>query len=530
MKKKILMPLLIIIVLAGSIASCKKNLIEKPFSSLAPVTIFTDETGLKQATLGVYQSWTSTFFTLNNRYGNIFDVLYRFTLSETGHQYATAGVYGTAFMDPYTSFAETPQTTAGAVVWQRLYFTISAANAVIANAGKAVSADKADVYIAEAKVNRANAYFFLVRSFGDVPLIKNEISSLSQSEEIFAPRSPALDVYNFIVEDLKFAEQKLPNTWTSADAGRVTAGSAKSLLGKVYLTMAGKPLSKKENVQLAIDKLKEVVNAEATYNYGLLDDFTAIFSTSNKHSKEIVLSFGHFYSSSHIDDNLNPFFVGLDGIDPSGGQCSFGMTYKFYKLFENNDKRRDFTAVERYRYLTNGDSLIYDPATFHYINKRTGLPSFNTNIKYGVGFGKYSRDARPAGSLPWSYSDDLIELRYADVLLIYAEALNEAGLTNEALIPLNRVRVRAGTTAYTVISQDDLRQKIRQERRLELIGEGTTVFDIRRWGTLQTEIAAMSPDQIINGALPPYSAKLELYPIPQVEIDANPKLIQNTGW
>jgi hypothetical protein len=79
-------------------------------------------------------------------------------------------------------------------------------------------------------------------------------------------------------------------------------------------------------------------------------------------------------------------------------------------------------------------------------------------------------------------------------------------------------------------SQDEVRSEIRKERRLELTGEYTTVYDIRRWGTLKDEIAAMNPAQILNNALASYSAKLELYPIPQKELDANPNLKQNPGW
>jgi len=529
MRIKILLPF--IFVLVTIIPSCKKDLKEKPYSTLSPSTIFTSETGLKQATLGIYQSWTATYFTQDHRYDNIFDIVYRFALSETGHQYATAGVYGTAFMDPYTSFAETPATIGGSVVWKRLFLTVSRANAVISNANKAVTDNSvADVYKAEAQFNRAYAYFNLVRLFGGVPLIKTEITSLAQSDAIFGPRASIEDTYKFIIEDLEFAEQKLPDARPAEDAGRVTAGAAKAMLGKVYLTMAGKPVSKPEYFQKAVDKLKEVTAAAATYKFSLIGDFKSIFSTSNEMSQEVVLAFRYIWSSSLVDANLVPFFAGLDGIDPSGTQCSFGMTYKFYQLFENNDVRKDFTAPTRYKYLGTGDSLIYDPATYHYINQRTGIGAFNTNIKYGVGYGKYSRDARPSGGLPWAYSDDLIEYRYSDVLLCLAEALNETGVSSEALDLINMVRSRAGASSYSLISQDDLRNKIRNERRLELIGEGTTVFDIRRWGTLQNEIAAMSPNQIINGALPPYSAKLELYPVPQIEMDANPNLTQNPGW
>ena len=147
-----------------------------------------------------------------------------------------------------------------------------------------------------------------------------------------------------------------------------------------------------------------------------------------------------------------------------------------------------------------------------------------------MAFGKLDRSARPPGSIPWGYSTDLIELRYADVLLCLAEAQNEIGNTSAAIQLVNLVRNRANASLYNVGNQDIVRNQIRKERRLELSGEFTTVYDIRRWGTLNNEIAAMDPLQIVDNALNPYSTKLELYPIPQIQLDANPNLKQNPGW
>lgn len=531
--KKILIPT--VLILTMGMQSCKKDLEETPYSTISPGTIFTSEAGLKQATLGIYQSWTATNFTSDKPFDNIFDVYYRFTLTETGHLYVAPGVHGTAFMDPYESFAHTKADGAGATVWQRSYLTIARANAVIFNASKAVSSQNvADVYIAEAKFNRAYAYFNLVRFFGGVPIINSEITSLEQSDLIFGARASIEETYNFIIEDLKFAESKLPNTWSSADKGRVTAGTAKAMLGKVYLTMAGKPLNKNDHFQKAVDKLKEVVNAAATYNFGLVSDFKSIFSTSNEVNQEVVLAFRYVWTSTLINANLNPFFNTVDGLVPSAAssstQTQYGLTYTFWQLYESSDVRRDFTVIERYKHYPDGDSLIYDPATYHYISKSSGLPVFNTTIKYGLGYGKFSRDERPSGAFPWSYQNDLIEYRYADVLLCLAEALNETGATQDALTYINMVRQRAGASLYVLTNQADLRAKIRNERKLELMGEGTTVHDVRRWGTLQQEIGAMSPNQFVSGSVPTYNAKLELYPIPFAEINANPNLTQNPGW
>lgn len=533
-----------ILLIGVGVQSCKKNLVEIPYSSLSTSNVFTNEQGLKLATLGIYNSWVNTFWLGSSFAHGIFDPTCRFILAETGQQYATGGVYG--IIEPYISFSESGQETAfpGSaieIVWQRLYFTISSANNVIDNATKAVSdTNIADIYISEAKFNRAYAYFNLARNFGGVPLVKNAVTSLAQTGDIFGARASLDSTYAFIIEDLLYAEQKLPNTWSGADkaAGRVTAGTAKALLGKVYLNMAGKPLNETAYYAKAAAKLTEVTTGP--YGYGLLSDYKSIFSTKNKKNMEIVLAFTCNMTNTAPDASLAPYFLIQDGISSQpyvlGG--SFGLTYSYYQLFENNDVRRDFTTranfVYHYSNGSLGDSLVYDPVKWLYIDQSLGIPypawgNGSTRV-YGVGYGKFSGDNLPQGAKPWGYSDDDIEIRYSDVLLSLAEALNETGLSSEALNYLNMVRQRAGASIYTLTGQDDLRQKIRKERKLELMGEGTTVYDIRRWGTLQAEMAAMSPMQVRSHVIPPYDPKLELYPIPQQEINLNPNLVQNPGW
>ncbi|CAG5016721.1 SusD-like protein P25 [Dyadobacter sp. CECT 9275] len=518
------------IAFAGLMVSCKDNLDEKPFSALSKEEVFKDEAGLKQATYGVYQSWTAPDYT---------DVLNRFILTESGHRYATAGILGSG-SDPYYRFAHVASSGAFESVWARFYKIIFRANTVIANADLAVKENvEADSYIAEARFLRAYAYFNLVRYFGGVPLLLTEITGLDDEASLYAPRSAAEEVYQTIVGDLTFAEEHLPDIRTGAERGRVTAGTAKAMLGKVYLHMAGKPLNKTENFQKAADKLAEVTGEtnEAKYGFGLLTDFSEVFSLDNERNEEIVLSFGYFVNSSNPNGNVLPFHLFPAGLVNGDEQTNYGLTYDFYKLFEASDSRRDFTLVDKYVFKGGaragaepGDSITYNVTKGNYVIKRTGASLAHDDFKYGMAFGKLARVARPAGAAIQGYSSDLIELRFSDVLLCYAEALNEVGKSAEALALLNRVRARAGATLSKASGVSALRRAIRLERRLELTGEFTTVFDIRRWGTLQEEIAAMSTAQIVDNVLTPYSPRLELFPIPQSQIDANPKLKQNDGW
>ncbi|SDD72905.1 Starch-binding associating with outer membrane [Dyadobacter soli] len=513
------------------ITSCKDNLEESPYSSLGKDVAFKDEDGLNQATIGVYQAWTTTDHS---------DIFNRFVLTESGHRYATAGILGSG-ADPYYRFAHNSVSGAFESVWSRFYKIIYRANTVIDNATMAVPGEEeeADPYIAEARVLRAYAYFNLVRLFGGVPLILKEIKSFEEKDLIFAPRATEAEVYDAILADLTFAEPILPDSRGGAELGRVSAGTVKALMGKVYLTMAGKPLNKTENYQKAIEKLSELVGAvnEEKYDMELLPNFADVFALANERNREIVLSFGYFVNPSNQNGNILPFHLFPSGLVNGDEQTNYGLTYDYYKLFDKTDTRRDFTLVSRYAFTGGaragaepGDSIIYDAKTSHYLNQRTKQPFAHDDFKYGVAFGKLARQARPPGAPVQGYSADLIEMRFSDVLLMLAEASVESGKPAEALSLLNRVRARAKAAPSKASGAAALRTAIRTERRLELSGEFNTVFDIRRWGTLQEEIAAMSEDQIVDNVLIPYTPRLELYPIPQSQIDANPNLRQNDGW
>jgi len=520
-----------VIVCALFTFSCKDNLEETPFSSLSQNLVFKDEEGLNQATLGVYQAWTAPDFT---------DITSRFILTESGHRYATAGILGSG-SDPYYRFGQLPNSGAFDAVWSRFYKIIFRANVVIANAKSAVPDDEseADPYLAEARFLRAYAYFNLVRFFGGVPLILDEIKSLEDTELIYGAKVTDAAIYDAIIADMTFAEANLPDSRNGGELGRVTAGAVKAMLGKVYLTMAGKPLNKTEYYQKAADKLSEVVGTanESKYNMALQANFPNIFALTNERNPEIVLSFGYFINSSNPNGNILPFNLFPPGLVNGDEQTNYGLTYDFYKLYEAKDTRRDFTLVSKFAFqgggragAETGDSIFYDPVKGNYIVKRTGASLAHDDFRYGISFGKLARVPRPSGAAIQGYSSDMIELRFADVLLCLAEALVETGKPAEALPLLNRVRLRANATASKAATAAELRAAIRKERRLELTGEMVTVFDIRRWGTLAEERAAMTQDQIVDNVLQPYSPKLEIYPTPQSQIDANPNLKQTDGW
>jgi hypothetical protein len=333
------------VLLLLGIFSCKDNLEESPFSSLSKDVVFKDEDGLNQATIGVYHAWTAPDFT---------DITNRFILTESGHRYATAGLSGSG-SDPYYRFGHVSTSGAFESVWARFYKIIFRANTVIASAKLAVPGEEeeADPYIAEARFLRGYAYFNLVRYFGGVPLILDEIKSLDDEELIFAPRSTNVQVYDAILEDLMFAEANLPDSRGGAELGARFGRHGQGDAWKSVPDDGGKAIEYDGKLpEGGVDKLAELVGPEneEKYDFELIPDFPDIFTLSNERNREVVLSFGYFINSSNPNGNILPFNLFPSGLVNGDEQTNYGLTYDFYKLFEKTDTRRDFTLVYRYKF------------------------------------------------------------------------------------------------------------------------------------------------------------------------------------
>jgi hypothetical protein len=402
--------ILLAAVLLLSLQSCKKALEEKPLSSLSTDKVFVNEDGLKKAVYGIYQGFNGA---------NFVGPIMAFAVSEAGHKYVTFGMSGAFFGNEIMNFNIRTTDEPIATNWVQLYTIIARANTVIANATKAVDATKAKAYVAEAKTLRAYAYFMLVRLYGDVPLVLDQITGLDQQDAIFGPRVATTEVYKAIVSDLQEAESTLPDRRTGIDAGRVTAGSAKAILGKVYLTMAGAPLKLAGYFQKAADVLSQLAGAsnEAKYGFTLSDNYASIFSESNERNSEIILSFSQFYSSiSTNSGSVYPFLLLPNGYSDKDEQTCFGLTKDFYNLYENTDIRRAVTLVSDYLDLRSNHNVKYDQAKSSYVdqvtNQTVGIPGC------GIAYGKLDRTARPNGAVPWGHGTDQIHLRFSDVLLM----------------------------------------------------------------------------------------------------------------
>ena len=343
---------------------------------------------------------------------------------------------------------------------------------------------------------RALAYFNLVRIFGDVPMITTNVTI---DEAYKVGRDKADKVYEeVIIKDLLEAETKLPLKYASADIGKATRGAAKALLGKVYLT-------RKDFVKA---KLAEVT----TMGYSLLKNFNDLFDYSkDEHHSEYIFDIEYeqgINEGSIFTTQFSLSFQGagvlatamaeMYGLPPAGGGDQGCPAEGLFAAFATNDLRKDITAATG---LTRNGVFI--PIS------TTGIGSFSK--KYLTPIPK-ANDSRAN----WKV------IRYADVLLMYAEALNENGKTGEALTNVNLVRARAGVSPYSNLAQAEVREKIYDERRFEFNLEGHRWFDLVRTGKA---LSVMQP----LGMKP----HMVVFPIPQnqMEIINNRSVFpQNPGY
>ena len=396
----------------------------------------------------------------------------------------------------FEQFTVNDRTPILATTWRNYYNVINRANTILsAIETKDVSVVKnKERYKGEAKFLRALAYFDLVRIFGDVPM---PTTNLTVEEAYKTGREKVNKVYDeVIIKDLLDAEGKLPIKYTGVDVGRATRGAAKAILGRVYLT-------RKDFVN-AEAKLKEVT----TLGYALLPNYKDLWNYAvNEHHSEYIFdieyeegigegsSFTHTFvpAWSMLTD-----FYGIKGGQPSSDGAP---TPALFASFDPIDVRRNISVL--YGITVNG---VFIPIP---TNSIQASKSYSTKYITPVAS---SNDSKAN----WKV------IRYADVLLMYAEALNENGKTTEALTFLNMVRTRAGVQAYTNLTQSDTREKIYLERRLELSLEGQRWFDLVRTGR------ALSVLQPLG--MKPH---MTIFPIPltQIQIINNPAIFpQNPGY
>lgn len=382
--------------------------------------------------------------------------------------------------------------------WQGHYRLIYACNDLIkAIEDSGLTDDGTMINKAEAHAIRAFAYFDLRRDFGEVPLILHKV--VSPSDEI-APKSTVDQVDAQIVTDLTFAKEHLPTAWP-AYPGRATKGFAQTLLGKLYLYQ--------QNWSLAASELSEVMS----YGYSLHGSYSDLFLQSGDNSLESIFEI-QFLRLSGVNYSNN--YWETQGVRGAGSwDLGWGFnvpTQALVDAFETGDPRREA-------------SILFE-------GQPDGLSSPTLVIPTGLAQPYWNKKAYTLKSERTQYSENknhwanIKILRYADVLLMYAEALNEQGQSTLAASYINMVRARArgGNTSVlpdiTATDQVSVRTAIKHERRVEFAMEGERFYDLVRWGDAVSVLGPLG-----------YLSKNAWYPIPQYAIDqSGGVLIQNPNY
>ncbi|WJS94286.1 RagB/SusD family nutrient uptake outer membrane protein [Flavobacterium johnsoniae] len=422
-------------------------------------------------------------------------------LTDMGSDYAAAGVSATnpqvRAMSALTHDATTDRVQ---VAWRQIYAGINRANVAIDNIPKVTGSEVIKTrLINEAKFIRGLLYFQAVRLWGGVPIVLHEATSIDLGS-LKTNRATVEEVYAQIIKDLTDAEA-LPATYSTADAGRATSGAAKAILAKVYITRKDWPNT--------ILKAREVINGG--YGYALFEDFQDIFTKTKKNGKEHIFSVQFEPNQAGNGSSGSTFqatsFTGFTATEPADIVSDVAL---FYDIYAAGDKRRDVSYAKQLLNPATGTLYTFPKPIF---KKYLDLTNLATPANVAINF--------PV-------------IRYADILLSLAEAINEqSGPTAEAYELINQVRRRAFGKAITTpdvtvdlvgLNQTTFRAAIQEERKKEFVQEGQRWFDLVRWGTLVTEVKKVTAKNSV-------SERNNLYPIPQSERNINPDgLPQNPGY
>jgi hypothetical protein len=460
-----------------TLASCSDFLDRDPISDLAEENFFQTGADAEAALIAAYDALQSEYY--------IFD---RFTNGDviSDNCYAGGDNPNNFQLDEFTV---APTNLNVERDWGYLYEAVSRANAVLDNVVDIESPDfpeeRKRQVLGEAAFLRAYHYFQLVNLYGEVPLVLNKVNS-TDPEVVFEPVSDVDAVYDAIIADLLFAEERLPVSY-DRQKQRATKGAAQTMLAKAN---AHRPNPDWASVK---EYAEAVINSGT---YQLLTDYDRLWQPNNENSQESILEVQ---------------FIGGTNEANWGPQLWLptSLTNDSWRKFNTpaNDLLDAFNAEgddirRRASILMEGGLAWSDP------DYPSGVIPFPFKQRIASG---------------WSSPNNYILLRLADVVLLLAEAENELGNLVPAATALNEVRDRVDLPATSADTQEDLRTAIQRERRLELAFEGHRWFDLKRTGTALTTMNALDRGYDVQ----PYEL---LWPKPQSELDRNPNLTQNPGY
>ncbi len=413
--------------------------------------------------------------------------------------------------------------------WQSSFVGIQRANTVLEKVpGIYFYPENKEVqerYLAEAHFMRAFYNFQLVRFYGGVPIYDRTFTG-SLEDELFQPKRNTVDeVYEFIYADLEKAMEILPVSYEGKDIGRPTKGAAAGYLAKAYMFQG--EYSKAHAI------LKDMVGGKYG-QYELMEDFSDNFTRYNENNAESVfeIQFMSGFGSPWPDmdaPNASKALWLATAIDP--GQFANGLPSPelndFFDAHPNESGvRRMYTIARPGDVWGDWNPIAKDPVAAGQWTNRTEEGSWSGGV---CGVRKYAEGTDVEGFVQSGIN--FRALRYADILLLYAEAENELnGPTQIAIDAINQLRTRAQADLLDgTFTQEEFFEKIVIERRLELSLEYHRFFDLTRWSKHKTNLPAMAD---INKVLEStnYRPGKELFPIPLNDILRNPNLKQNPGY
>ena len=480
--------LIAIALLGFSFSSCSDFLEQNPQTDLSENDFYKTADDILSAVNGVYSSLQE-----GDIYGNWYvfgEIPSDNTRNQLSGSVTTQNEFDQFYIDTQNSMI--------ANFWKAAYKVINRTNTVLGRIdGVEINTELANRYKLECKFIRALMYFNLVRVYGDVPLVLKEIS-ISESYDIL--REPKENVYNQIIADLKEA-QDLPVSYSTAEDGRATQGAAKALLANVYMTLH--KYAEAETILAEIINSGQYSLLENTPGSLNIDGYKNVFSPVNHNSKEGIFEIqflkGGYGEGSNYANNFAPENSGTNVVAVGGTGGNNIPEMDIYNAYEEGDLRRDFSMSLGYYDNRKNNEWVES----RYVCKFMDVPYQNNDA-----------------------SNNYPVIRYADVILMYAEALNQNGKTAEACKYLNMTRRRGFGYQTTETSPVDLQTTdkaqfalmVEQERRVELAFENHRWFDLIRTGRA-VEVMKSKGFSLNETNL--------ICPIPQKQIDVNPKLTQN---
>lgn len=513
MKTKDMKTKIILSILTGSLIlnSCKSDFLDVPLQGLP--TAETDPNLAQNLVIGVYNSLMlgEAFGAQGDAHGIAF-VSATNIISDDADKGSTASDQA-GTVGVLDNFTHTPTNLFVQSLWAGHYNGIAKANNAIAIVEKSQLPDaEKNKLLGEVRFIRGYYYFNLVRWFGGVPkILRVPVNAEdANSDPVFQTRASVAEIYDVIKTDMQFAVDNLPLR-AQTQAGRISKGTAQAMLSKVYLYLKDYPKA----YQLS----KDVMNSG---QYNLLADYAQIWRQAGDNSREAIFEIQTgVFNNSDFGVNTYSMFQG-PRVGGKGGWRDLGWGFNnpstsLVNAYENGDKRKDATII----FIDNSGkykgTVLFDgfrvPSSDSVENLRYNYKAYhseNPNVENYLG----NRDLK---------QKNIHLLRYAELLLINAEAANETGNSGEALNVLNMVRKRAGLAESAVSGQSALREAIWNERHLELAMEHDRWFDLVRTGKVE---------QAMKAAGKPFvKGKHELLPIPalQIALSGN-KLTQNPNY